>query len=72
MKLGELSSYKDVQDMDETELQSAYEVCAETRALFPGFCALNFRKILHVIICYVLGWNNYTKLAGNGAFVCCS
>ncbi len=54
--------------MDETELQSPYEVCTETRALFPGFCALDFCNILQVIICYALGWNSDTKSGENGAF----
>ena len=57
-----------VHDMTETNINEAYEACAETRSFYPGLCALDFSNILHLIVRHVIGWDNEGKTFKNGAF----
>ena len=60
MRKGKASIPPDISKIVAHELLSTYELCAETRTLFPGLCALDFSNVVQLVVKCVLGWNTET------------
>ena len=68
LRHGKKDFFPHANEMNQSKLNDIYEACAETRTFYPGLCAIDFRNILHLVVRYVLGWNEDTQTAEEGAF----
>jgi hypothetical protein len=50
------------------DILEEFQGCGETRVMFPGLCALDFRQVLQLIVAHVLGWDEVTGTGSHGAF----